>query len=179
MTGLNVGGLALVAEDRLRGINVGGLAVVSGDDMEGINIGGLAVVSGTIDMELFDFENLFDFSGGGDHSHGHEHMDLDPGAPPDRERRGRISGITLAAYRIDARELYGASFAGIMTRADRVSGVTFALYNRADEWHDGVAIGLYNQAENLHGVQLGLLNYAGNNSMGFKYLPILNFHFED
>jgi hypothetical protein len=28
----------------------------------------------------------------------------------------------------------------------------------------------------LHGLQLGVLNYAGNNKKGLKMLPIINMH---
>ena len=30
----------------------------------------------------------------------------------------------------------------------------------------------------LHGVQIGLLNYAGNNRDGLRWLPIANVHFD-
>jgi len=36
-------------------------------------------------------------------------------------------------------------------------------------------IGLLNICEELHGAQLGLINYAGNNKK-FKLLPLLNVH---
>ncbi len=49
-------------------------------------------------------------------------------------------------------------------------------------WNDhagasrGLSIGLLNRAEELHGVQIGLLNHAGNNSR-YPWLPIINAHF--
>ena len=44
--------------------------------------------------------------------------------------------------------------------------------------HNGPnAIGLVNYASELHGVQIGLLNWAGNNET-LKLFPILNAHFE-
>jgi hypothetical protein len=43
---------------------------------------------------------------------------------------------------------------------------------------DGVSIGLFNWTPRLRGVQLGLLNYAGNNPDGLKLLPLVNAHFD-
>ena len=37
-------------------------------------------------------------------------------------------------------------------------------------------IGLLNRTEELHGIQVGLLNYAGNNDR-FRWLPMINAHF--
>ena len=34
-----------------------------------------------------------------------------------------------------------------------------------------------NLAENLHGVQIGVLNYAGNQPQGLRWLPIVNARF--
>jgi len=35
---------------------------------------------------------------------------------------------------------------------------------------------LYNRTEELHGLQVGLLNYAGNNPKGLRMLPFVNMH---
>jgi hypothetical protein len=40
----------------------------------------------------------------------------------------------------------------------------------------GLAIGIVNYAEELHGVQIGLINIARNNSSGTRVLPIVNVH---
>jgi len=45
LDGVVLGGLAVVAGDRLTGVGLGGLAVVSGGVMQGAHLGGLAVVS--------------------------------------------------------------------------------------------------------------------------------------
>jgi hypothetical protein len=39
----------------------------------------------------------------------------------------------------------------------------------------GLAIGLFNYARRLDGLQLGVLNYAGNKRPGTRLLPIANF----
>jgi hypothetical protein len=43
----------------------------------------------------------------------------------------------------------------------------------------GLSIGLLNWTDVLHGVQIGLLNHAGNNPPAFRILPILNLNFSD
>jgi len=40
----------------------------------------------------------------------------------------------------------------------------------------GVTIGLYNSVRMLKGIQIGIVNHAGNNRAPFRWLPILNAH---
>jgi hypothetical protein len=40
----------------------------------------------------------------------------------------------------------------------------------------GLAIGIVNYAQELHGLQVGLINIARNNSPGTRVLPIANWH---
>jgi hypothetical protein len=61
-------------------------------------------------------------------------------------------------------------------RCDRFAGLGVAGYARASERCDGLAIAIFNWTRELHGVQIGLLNYAGNNRRGTKWLPGLNVH---
>jgi hypothetical protein len=41
----------------------------------------------------------------------------------------------------------------------------------------GFQIGVANTAEYLEGVQIGLINYVGNNPKWARLLPIINMHF--
>jgi hypothetical protein len=43
----------------------------------------------------------------------------------------------------------------------------------------GLTIGLLNYAKELHGIQLGVLNIAGNNRGLAHVLPVLNLHLEE
>jgi hypothetical protein len=61
---------------------------------------------------------------------------------------------------------------------DELRGLAVAGYNRVRRQQYGLTIGIYNRARTLHGVQIGLLNYAGNNRPGLRYLPFINLHFE-
>ena len=51
-----------------------------------------------------------------------------------------------------------------------------AGYVRARGEMKGLSIALVNIAKDLNGVQLGLFNYAGNNSKWLRLLPLLNVH---
>jgi hypothetical protein len=58
-----------------------------------------------------------------------------------------------------------------------LSGVAIGGYNRVEGVQRGLTIGIFNWARELRGVQIGLLNYAGNNEPPFRLVPILNAHF--
>jgi hypothetical protein len=59
---------------------------------------------------------------------------------------------------------------------DEFEGFSVALWNEHDSRSRGLSIGLLNRTEELHGVQIGLLNYAGNNRR-YRWLPLVNAHF--
>jgi hypothetical protein len=153
-SGLNLAGLGLVSEGPLNGVNLAGLGVVAERAVSGINLAGLGVVS-----------------------------------------EGGIRGINLALLGLVAeREIRGLSAAGLGLVSGRaVQGVAAALgkidtgdlvglsvagWNRVRGQQRGLTIGLFNQAEELHGVQLGLLNFAGNNRGLARWTPILNLHLD-
>ena len=49
-------------------------------------------------------------------------------------------------------------------------------YCRIEQEQTGLSIGVFNQADDLLGVQLGVLNWAGNNPTWARLLPIVNAH---
>ena len=71
--------------------------------------------------------------------------------------------------------LKGVAIAGEFTNIDEVKGVTISFSNTSKE-HAGLAIGGINVTQELHGVQLGLFNYAANNPKGLRLLPFINMH---
>ncbi|MFH1571329.1 MAG: hypothetical protein ABIL09_25290 [Gemmatimonadota bacterium] len=88
--------------------------------------------------------------------------------------------------------LRGVALGGVTCLAPAVVGVSTGLFNgailrevnleeflviyKASQRHTGLAIGLVNYTRNLHGVQLGLLNWAGNNPRWLRLLPLVNIH---
>lgn len=171
MRGIQAAGAAVVGGGVVRGLQIGGLAVVGGDGLDGLQVGGLAVASGCrvrglqaslglveVRRAVFDVEALPQPGRSGDAC-------PDPG----------ITGITLAGVRIRTTRTDGLSVAGGWIDADRVRGLSVAGVQRTG-LQVGLAIGLVNWADELQGVQLGLLNRAGNNPPPFRVLPLLNVH---
>ena len=152
--GVTAAGLGVVAEGGTRGISVAGLGIVAEGRAAGINVAGLGVVS---------------------------------------ERS--ISGVSLAGLGLVTEErLRGVSVAGLGAVAGRgidglaaallkldtrdLDGIGVAAWNRVRGRQRGLTVGLFNQVEQLHGVSLGLVNYAGNNHGLARWTPILNLHLD-
>jgi len=136
MTGVNVGGLAVVASGGVtRGLNVGGLAVVGSEGVEGLNLAGLAVTGE-------DF----------------------------------VNGVTLAGFKIQAREARWVTGALWKVEVRDFEGVSVAGWTEHEGYSRGLSVGILNRARELEGIQIGLLNFAGNNAR-FRWLPLVNAHF--
>ena len=69
----------------------------------------------------------------------------------------------------------GFAITGGYFHSGELKGVVVAGYANISKTN-GASIALYNRTKVLHGIQLGLLNYAGNNSKGLRMLPIINLH---
>ena len=150
MTGIAIGGLGMGA-DTMRGIGIG-LLGIGGDVFTGIGIGGLGLGA-----------NQFKGLGIGG---------LGIGADT-------LHGIVLGGLGCGADEVHGFAFGGLMVKAGDLSGVSVSAHTRVKGRQSGVAIGLVNVTRVLKGLQLGVLNYAGNNPPPFKLLPVLNVNFSD
>ena len=77
---------------------------------------------------------------------------------------GKISGITIGI-------IVGAN-------ATKMNGLSIGAILNNVEKHKGVMIAAFNRSEELHGIQFGLLNYAGNNKKFFRWMPLINFNFK-
>jgi hypothetical protein len=58
-----------------------------------------------------------------------------------------------------------------------LNGLAASLVTNVIQVQHGVSIAAYNKTQELHGVQFGLLNYAGNNRKFFRWMPLVNFNF--
>jgi len=166
---LNVAGLGLVADGRLRGLSVSGLAAVASGGIEGVAIAGLAIV-GSRGVRGIAAAGL----GVVAENDAVEGLALTLGKLDAGEGRG----ILVGGYRVKADELQGLIASAIMMRTSGFTGIAIAPYTEVRDVQRGLSIGLFNRAETLYGVQLGLLNYAGNNPDGLRWLPVLNLHFD-
>lgn len=152
MAGVSLGGLAAVTEGPLRGISAGGLASVTDGRLYGMGAAGLAVVTG-----------------GG--------LDGAAVAGGAVVTGGRLRGVGLAGIGVQGRALRGFAAALGRNRFESARGLSVAAWNRVSGPMYGVSIGLYNDADELHGVQIGVLNRARDNPPPFEFLPFLNLHF--
>jgi len=93
--------------------------------------------------------------------------------------RGHLApGETIAVLGAGARDAHGALVSAGWTRLEHgtLHGFSMGAFNQLKGVQRGLAIGIVNYAEELHGVQVGLINIARNNSSATRVLPIVNVH---
>ena len=106
-----------------------------------------------------------------------------------------LRGISIAGIGAGAPDVQGVLIGGIAAGGEEVSGigasiahfrivedgilkgVAVSAFNRVQGTQRGLTVGLFNMATELHGFQIGLLNYAGNKSKGLRWLPFVNANF--
>src|SRR5687767_2326395 len=151
MRGLSIAGVGLGAGGNVEGITVTGLGLGAGGNVTGVQLSGIGMgVGGTLKWVSV--------------------AGLGIGAP-------RIEGVAVAAA-VGTQEGRGLIIAPGYFRVGNggmMRGVNMSAYNDVRGTQRGLAIGIFNYARHLDGVQVGLLNYAGNKPRGTRLLPILNF----
>lgn len=170
LDGIAVAGLGIGCGGQARGILVGGLGVGTGGDLRGVALGGLGVGAGG-DLRGVALAGLGIGSGGS--IEGVAVAGLGVGAP-------RIRGLA-AALAVGGQDIVGLALAPAYFHIEpsgSMTGVSLSAFNRIRGEQRGVAIGIVNYTPSLHGVQIGLINWAGNNPSGLKLLPIANAHFD-
>jgi hypothetical protein len=152
MSGINMGGLATIGQGGVTGVNAAGLAVIGEGGVQGINAAGLAVIGGGSVTGLTAALGVV-------------------------EGGTAIRGVTAAGYRVRAPNVDGVAAAVAMMRTENLRGFSLAGYNEVRGVQTGLTIGIYNTAQVLNGVQIGVINHAGNNPPGLRWLPIVNANF--
>jgi len=151
MEGISIAGIGLGAGGRVRGLTIAGIGLGAGGDVTGVQVAGIGIgAGGTL--------RYLSIAGAG------------IGA-------SAIEGIAIASAvgTEDARGLIIAPLYFRVSSAGRMKGVNLSAYNDVRGTQQGLAIALFNYARTLDGLQVGLLNYAGNKSRGTRLLPIVNF----
>jgi len=181
--GLNVGGLGLGAGHDVVGLTIAGIGAGAGGSMRGVNLAGVGVGAG---HDLDGISLALGALGAGEHVRGVMIAGLGMGSG------GSLSGLGVAGLGIGAPELEGVDIALAVGAKDArgvflapawfeiveggsVEGVSVSTVNRIRGEQRGLAIGLVNYAHSLHGVQIGLLNWADNSSL-LKLMPLVNVH---
>lgn len=181
--GLSVGGLGFGAGHDVVGFTLAGLGAGGGGSVRGINIAGLGLGAG---QDLDGISLTGGALGAGEHVRGLMIAGLGMGSG------GSLSGLGIAALGVGAPELDGVDVALAVGAKDArgfflapgwfeivpggsVEGVSVSAVNRIRGAQRGLAIGVVNYAHSLHGVQIGLLNWADNSSL-LKLMPLVNVH---
>jgi len=186
--GVGIGILGVGAQDRFRGIGIGAAGVGSGGDLEGLMIGGLGVGSGH-DITGIGVGGLGIGSSGT--LRGAFVGGFGAGSGADIEgivvgglgagASGDMTGIVVGGLGAGARNVRGALVSAGWTRLEHgtLNGFSMGAFNQLKGVQHGLAIGIVNYAEELHGVQVGLINIARNNSSATRILPIVNVNLHD
>jgi hypothetical protein len=158
LSGVNIGGLAEVVNaeknldrGRIRGLTLASLCVLSTGTMSGIS-GALGLVAAEGPLSGVAVAGL---AGGSDST---------------------VTGVIVTGIWSEAKGLYGAGLSGVGVHATDLRGLGVAPYVQANR-ATGVMIAILIRADELNGVELGVLNYAGNNRGWRRWLPVLNAHF--
>jgi hypothetical protein len=192
--GLLLGGIGASVGDDATGVLVGGIGSAVGGTLKGISIGGVGT---SVQGDLTGLSAaLIGASVGGDFK-GVGLAGIGMYAAGDARGLvvsgigaavgGHFRGIVAGAWGVSvAGDLEGIAIGGVEVTATRVSGLTVGLLNgvslnsldfrAVNDSHHGVAMGVFNFSRELTGVQIGLLNYAGNNPKWARLLPIINVH---
>ncbi len=178
VTGVMIGGLGAGAGESVTGVVIGGIGAGAGNSIKGIAIGGVGAGAGREATGL-----VFGIvgAGAGERMRGIAIGGFGAGAGQ------QITGVALSLLRVKAGERIVGAAAGLVVSAKEIRGVTVGGANGIEfrDWvprkgtdlFTGLSIGVLNCTEELHGLQLGLLNYAGNNPSWARWLPLLNLHF--
>ncbi|MFZ0391218.1 MAG: hypothetical protein WAN36_12245 [Calditrichia bacterium] len=152
LNGVALGGLGVGASGNFNGLGAGLVGVGAGGNMTGLFIGGVGVGAKGLMRGVF--------SGGlGIRSENGEGLFLSLL----QNKMQVFKGMTIAAGMND------------ILPDGRFSGFAAGAFNRVRGRQTGISIGILNIARELKGLQIGLINYAGDNPPGLKVLPVVNF----
>jgi hypothetical protein len=166
MHGLALGGLGVGAGEDIRGITVGGIGVGAGESLSGIALALVGVGAGE-DMTGIAASGVG--IGAGKHMKGLFAAGVGVGAEA-------ITGVAVGAA-MGSEQYTGFGVAPAyfrVTEGGQLRGVSVSAFNYITGTQKGLTIGVFNFARVLNGVQLGVLNYAGNNPLWLRLLPGLN-----
>jgi hypothetical protein len=155
VTGLSFGGFGAGAGGDVKGVTIGGFGAGAGGDITGVTIGGFGAGAGG---------TLRGLAIGG----------FGAGAPT-------VRALVLSLIAAGGHDVEGGILAPVYFKVTddrgapgRMKGVSVSAYNRIKGDQFGLSIGLLNYAWELHGWQIGVLNYARNNPKGLRLLPLFN-----
>jgi hypothetical protein len=171
ITGLQIGGFGVGSGGNVKGISVGGFGAGAGGDVEGITIGGFGAGAGG-DITGITVGGFG--AGAGGTLRGLAIGGFGAGAPT-------VRAIVLSLIASGGHDVEGGILAPFYFKVTddqgdpgRMKGLSISAFNQIKGDQFGLSIGLLNYAWELHGWQLGVLNYARNNPKGLRLLPLFN-----
>lgn len=178
LRGIALGGMGAGVGKDLTGLAVGLLGVGTGGNIRGIGIGGLGVGAG---KNLTGLAASLGGVGTGECIKGIALGGIGVGA------RKNITGLSLGLGGVGAGEaITGIALSVVSVGARDIKGMTVSGFNgmsikrgrlkRVNERMTGLSIGLVNATLHLKGVQIGVINYAGNHPRWLRILPLINLH---
>lgn len=168
LTGMVLAGLGAGAGQDIKGIVFTGLGAGAGRDITGIAISGIGVGAGQ-HMTGVSLSGVAAGAGGtlrGIHAAG-----IGIGAT-------NVRGIILSGFAAGGHDVYALSMAPGYFKIDhdgRQRGVSIAAFNRIRGVQEGLTIGIVNWTRQLEGIQIGLINGAGNKKR-MRWMPFVNWN---
>jgi hypothetical protein len=172
MQPINIGLLGVGASPgNVNGLTIGGFVIGSGGNINGLSVSGLLTMADS-DSSAISGVVISGIGVGANHAiNGLVLAGLGIGT------EGSINGIAASLLWINGgRNCNGIALTAGFMDSDTLRGIAIAGYAKTG-FTEGLSLSAYNRTKELHGVQIGLINYAGNNPKGFRILPLLNLHF--
>ncbi len=169
---INIGLLGVgSSHGNMSGITIAGFVLGSGGDINGLSFSGLLTMADGNSSEISGVAISGFGLGANKAINGLAIAGMGLGT------NGEINGIAGSLFYIKGgKHVRGIALTAGYLEADTLSGIGIAGYVKTKS-SNGLSLGICNQADELHGIQFGLLNYAGNNPKEFRMLPLLNLHF--
>jgi hypothetical protein len=168
LTGMVLAGLGAGAGQDIRGIVFTGLGAGAGRDITGIAISGVGVGAGQ-HMTGVSLSGVA--AGAGGTLRGIHVAGIGIGAT-------NVRGIILSGFAAGGHDVYALSMAPGYFKIDhdgRQRGVSIAAFNRIRGVQEGLTIGIVNWTRKLEGIQIGLINGAGNKKR-MRWMPFVNWN---
>ena len=152
-------GLLFVDVPELYGVNLAGLAAMNRNEIRGVQFAGIANFS---QDKVYGIRAAFGFNIAQDDVYGVEIGGFG--------LRKNFCGLGVEFLGSFQRTLTGCALSGLVSiNMDEVTGAVVAIGGNVTEIATGCMVaGCYNHAEELHGCQIGLVNYCNDCQEGFQ-----------
>ena len=137
------------------GLQFGLFGIGAGENLTGINIAGIG-------------------AGAGEHLKGITIVGGGAGSK-------NVTGLTIAGIGAGGVNLKGIFLSTIINKVvddGQITGIAISGFNQIKGTQKGITLGVVNYAYELHGFQIGLINYVRDNPKYLRILPLINWHFD-